>query len=267
MAKEHLNIAIAQMTSSSDVEVNKQAVLEKLDSIASDIDLVFFPENTLSITIAKTDKIKPLELTDPFFKLLKERCTNLGIEIQICTPVIKEGKVYNSSFWISKKGIQDIYDKNHLFKVNLPNQKIDEGKTFTPGDEYATHTFQGWKFGSSICYDLRFSYVYHYYATQSMDVITIPSAFTVKTGRDHWETLQRARAIETQSYIISAAQTGIHVCPTTGEERRSYGHSLVIDPWGNVLLDAGVEDGLYYCQIFKESLRKTKQILPMNRKP
>lgn len=266
MSKSQIRIAVMQMTSSNNAKENQEWILQHLEAMPNDIRLVFFPENALSITIGPEDSLQAYSFEDDFFKQLQKRCLVGGYQIHFCTPIKKDGQVYNSSFWVTSEGIEDVYDKNHLFKVNLPKQKIDESQQFKAGDSKTIHTYKDWQIASTICYDLRFSYLYLNYALENVDVITVPAAFTVRTGRDHWETLLRSRAIETQSFIVAAAQTGTHICAKSGAQRKSYGHSLVIDAWGNVLLDAGVTAGAFYCFIDKTVIEKTKQVLPMIRR-
>lgn len=267
MTKAQVRIAVMQMTSTDDVKANLKWILEQLEAMPNDIRLVFFPENSLSINIGEGDKLKALGLEDEVFAQLQKRCLVGGYQIQFCTPTLRQGQVYNSSFWITAEGVEDIYDKKHLFKVKLPQQEIDESKSFQAGSQLCTHEYKEWHIGSSICYDLRYSDMYLDYAKKGVNVLTVPAAFTVRTGRDHWETLLRARAIETQSFVIAAAQTGTHIHSQTQAERKSYGHSLVIDPWGNVLLDAGTQAGAYYCYLDQEALDKTKAVLPMSWRP
>ncbi|MCO5113508.1 MAG: hypothetical protein M9899_04970 [Bdellovibrionaceae bacterium] len=266
MTQSQVRIAVMQMTSSNDVKRNQEWILHQLEAMPNDIRLVFFPENALSITIAPDDKPKAFTFEDDFFQQLQKRCLVGGYQIHFCTPIQKPDGVYSSSFWVTSEGIQDVYDKNHLFKVKLPQLDIDEGRQFKAGEQSVIHAYKDWKIGSSICYDIRFSYHFLNYALQNVDIITVPAAFTVRTGRDHWETLLRARAIENQCYIIAAAQTGTHVCPKTGAERQSHGQSLVIDAWGNILLDAGKPSGAFYCYLDKDIIQKTKQVLPLARR-
>lgn len=264
MPKSQVRIAVMQMTSSNDPLKNQEWILRHLEAMPNDIRLVFFPENALSITIDEKDPLIAFDLQDEFFKQLQKRCLVGGYQIHFCSPIKKANEVFNSSFWVTSEGIEDVYDKNHLFKVTLPHLEIDEGRQFKAGSSSVIHQYKDWKIGSSICYDIRFSYHYLNYALQGVDMITVPAAFTVRTGRDHWETLLRARAIESQCFIVAAAQTGTHVCEKTGAQRKSHGHSLVIDPWGNIVLEAGQVEGAFYCYIDKDIIQKTRQILPVD---
>jgi len=144
----------------------------------------------------------------------------------------EDGKWYNCHVIIDARGsIRDVYRKIHLFDVDIPGgPRLMESNFTLPGNDVKVCDSPAGKLGLSICYDLRFPDLYQKLRfDKGAQVILVPSAFTVETGRAHWEVLLRARAIETQCYVIAAAQVGAH-----NEKRSSYGHSLVIDPWGAV---------------------------------
>ena len=263
-----IKIGVFQMTSVQSLEANKAWILDQLHSHdLNSLKYIFFPENSLSLKINSTDELDLLNLKDPFISELIELAKTNDLEIQMATAVQNsEGQVYNSSFWITAEGIKSVYHKIHLFKVVLPTKRIDENESFKTGSAPVVHTSKnGLKFGSSICFDLRFPKLYQYYAEQKVDVVTVPSAFIERTGKDHWHVLLRARAIETQAYVVASAQAGLHVCENTHQVRKTWGHSLVVDPWGNVILDAGQEAGLFTCYIDPNFLKKTRAILPLQR--
>jgi predicted amidohydrolase len=263
-----IKIGVFQMTSVQSLEANKAWILDQLHSHdLNSLKYIFFPENSLSLKINSTDTLDLLDLKDPFINELTELAKINDLEIQMATAIKNsEGQVYNSSFWITDQGIKSVYNKIHLFKVILPTKRIDENESFKTGSEPVVHTSKnGLKFGSSICFDLRFPKLYQYYAEQKVDVITVPSAFIERTGKDHWHVLLRARAIETQAYVVASAQAGSHVCERTHQVRKTWGHSLVVDPWGNVILDAGQEAGFFTCYIDPNFLQKTRAILPLER--
>lgn len=146
----------------------------------------------------------------------------------------KHDKIYNSHLIIDDLGeIKAIYRKIHLFKVDIPGGvSLDESITTDPGEDIIVCPSPVGNLGLSTCYDIRFPELYSSLRKKGAEIILIPSAFTVPTGKAHWEVLTRARAIETQCYVIAAAQCGVH-----NERRSSYGHSCVIDPWGKVIVD------------------------------
>ncbi len=260
------------MTSGLSLESNKAWILDQLYSHdLSEYKFLFFPENSLSLKITDSDRLERISMIDPFWDELKTICEANDLEMQISTAIQgvvgkNKGPTLNSSFWITKDGIKSVYNKIHLFKVMLPNKTIDENTTFNAGTSPMIHNSElGLTFGSSICFDLRFPKLYQYYADQNVNVITVPSAFLERTGKDHWHVLLKARAIETQAYVIASAQSGHHVCPNTNQVRHTYGHSLVVDPWGNVILDAGQDSGLFNCYVDIEFLKKTRSAIPMDR--
>lgn len=126
------------------------------------------------------------------------------------------------------------YDKLHLFDVDLPGERHRESDTVVAGARPVQVDLAGWRLGLSICYDLRFPELYRHYARAGCQVLTVPAAFTVPTGQAHWEILLRARAIENQAYVLAAAQGGCHP-----DGRRTWGHSMIIDPWGDILASTG----------------------------
>ncbi|UWQ96416.1 carbon-nitrogen hydrolase family protein [Rhodobacteraceae bacterium M385] len=175
---------------------------------------------------------------DPFVAACQELAAKHGLWIHNgSTPVLApDGRFLNHTTLIDDQGaIRAEYDKVHLFDVQIEGQApIGESKRYAPGDALVMADTPWGGFGLTICYDLRFPYLYRALGQAGASVIFIPSAFTVTTGRAHWETLLRARAIETGAFVIAAAQSGTHT-----DGRETYGHSLAVDPWGRVLADMG----------------------------
>ena len=177
---------------------------------------------------------------DPFIGACREIAARHGLWLHTgSTPVLgPDGRFLNHSTLIDAKGvIVAEYDKIHLFDVTLEGQApIGESKRFAPGTQAVIAQTPWGPMGLSICYDLRFAYLYRAYAQAGAVVMFIPSAFTVPTGQAHWEVLLRARAIETGAFVLAAAQAGHHA-----DGRQTYGHALAVDPWGGVLADLGEE--------------------------
>ena len=150
----------------------------------------------------------------------------------------EDGKLVNRTLLLNPKGeIVARYDKIHLFDVDLPNgDKYRESETYTAGSEAVKVELPFCQLGLSICYDVRHPALYHSLAKAGANVLVVPAAFTVPTGKAHWHVLLRARAIETGSYVIAAAQGGAH-----DSGRETWGHSKVVDPWGKVIAEAGVD--------------------------
>ena len=174
--------------------------------------------------------------------------------------LVGDGKVANRGFVIDRNGnIQARYDKIHLFDVDLPTgESWRESAVYRAGERavVVNGTPVG-KLGLTICYDLRFPMLFARIAEADADVIAVPAAFTVPTGNAHWHTLLRARAIEAGLYVVAAAQVGRHE-----DGRTTFGHSLVVDPWGEVLLDMGEEVGLGFADIDLSRISEVRSRIP-----
>jgi len=172
----------------------------------------------------------------------------------------EDGKVANRGFVIDRAGkIQARYDKMHLFDVDLPTgESWRESNTYRAGEHpvVVNGTPVG-KLGLTICYDLRFPMLFARIAEADADVIAVPAAFTVPTGKAHWHTLLRARAIEAGLYVVAAAQVGRHE-----DGRSTFGHSLVIDPWGEVLLDMGEDTGIGFADVELSKISEVRSRIP-----
>jgi predicted amidohydrolase len=151
------------------------------------------------------------------------------------------------------------YDKIHMFDVALATgESWRESAAYAPGEKVATADTPLGRLGLTVCYDLRFPALFEALGRQSCDIIAIPAAFTVPTGQAHWHVLQRARAIEASAFVVAAAQVGLHE-----DGRRTYGHSLVVDPWGEVLLDMGGDEaGLGFAEIDLARIAEVRAQLP-----
>jgi deaminated glutathione amidase len=177
------------------------------------------------------------EENDIFLAAMRELAKELSVTLHIGSLALRQGdKLVNRAFIIDKTGqISAKYDKIHLYDVDLPNgESWRESKSYSAGSKAVLASTDQAKIGLSICYDLRFPMLYQALAKAGAQILTAPACFTQLTGEAHWHVLQRARAIETGSFMISAAQIGVHE-----DGRQTYGHSMIIDPWGRVLVDAG----------------------------
>jgi len=196
---------------------------------------------------------------------LAEASKDAGIWIHIGSiPVLHEsnGKLANRTLVIAPDGqIRARYDKMHLFDVDLSSgESWRESSAYAGGDgAVAVETPLG-PMGLSICYDIRFPRLYAALIGTAADAIAVPAAFTVPTGNAHWHTLLRARAIEAEAFVIAAAQSGSHE-----DGRQTYGHSLVIDPWGEVLLDMGEGEGLEIVDLDLNRLKEVRAQIPVHK--
>lgn len=192
------------------------------------------------------EAIRPEE-SDPMLAAIRDFAWAKKVHFHLGSLAVKDGdKVANRGFLIGPDGeIIARYSKLHLFDVDLPNgESWRESNTYTAGDCAVVAPLGEAILGMGICYDLRFAYLFRALAEAGADILTAPACFTKQTGEAHWTVLQRARAIETGSFMISAAQGGQHE-----DGRETFGHSIIVDPWGRVLAEAGDEPGPVYATI------------------
>jgi predicted amidohydrolase len=178
-----------------------------------------------------------------------------------------DGKVLNRSYNFDPQGKEiALYDKMNLFAVDLSkhpsNTVVDEARVYTAGKTPKMIDLDDFKIGLAICFDLRFPELFRSYSYTGANVLSVSSAFTVPTGKAHWHTLLRARAIENQSYVIASAQWGQH-----NDKLSTFGHSLVIDPWGEVLVDAGEGEKIVFAELSLEKLQAVRARLNVLRNP
>lgn len=284
--QENLGIAIVQMTSVDSLTTNLQTlesifkIIEKSDFRTVDSeksmdntkkskpDLICFPENCLYMRIKESDPIEGFTLNHSCFLWLGEWAKKLQIQIHLGSiPLIIDGKLYNSSLWIKSDGFLQVgYQKIHLFDIELEGQRaIRESDVFQRGQRPHVYQLKNWKIGESICYDLRFSELYSHYAYEGVDLILVPSAFLPETGRAHWEVLLRARAIESQAYVVASAQGGQHLSVIYPQlVRKTYGNSLIVNPWGEVELNLDLHSKIQFHTLKKESISKVRKQIPMS---
>jgi predicted amidohydrolase len=213
-------------------------------------DFIATPENT---NLMAPDGGAKLELTwpeekDPALPAFQRLAEELGTWLLIGSLAIKvsDTQTANRSFLIDPRGaIAARYDKIHLFDVDLPSgEQYRESRTVAGGAAAVTAGLPWGRIGLSVCYDLRFPQLYRALARAGAVVLTVPSAFTETTGKAHWHVLLRARAIENGAFVIAPAQGGIHA-----NGRRTYGHSLIVSPWGEILAEAGMDPGIIVAEI------------------
>ena len=220
-------------------------------------ELVATPEMTTQLDRRRTSPI-PAEADTlvPFRGLASE----LGIHILLgSTPVPDEGKLRNQSVLLSPSGISARYSKMHLFDVDVSEtESWRESATYRAGDAPVVAEVGDVRLGLTICYDLRFSELFRHYARAGCQLIAVPAAFTVPTGEAHWHVLLRARAIETGAFILAPAQGGVHE-----DGRGTYGHSLVVDPWGGVMAElAHDEPGILLADLDLSRVADARRRIP-----
>jgi deaminated glutathione amidase len=256
--------ACVQLRSTDDVLDNMRTAAELIrEAKAKGAAFIATPENTC--LMAPTDGVK-LEKTfaeadDPAIPFFRRLAEELDVWLLIGSLAIKvtPTKTANRSYLFSPHGKQvATYDKIHLFDVDLPSaETYRESKTVAPGDKVVTADLPWGRLGLTICYDLRFPHLYRALAKAGAHFITIPAAFTKTTGQAHWHVLMRARAIETGAFVISPAQGGRHA-----NGRETYGHSLIIAPWGEILGEGGVDPGVILAEIDPAQVESVRARIP-----
>jgi deaminated glutathione amidase len=244
-------VGLIQMRSGLDPAANLAAALELIDQAKeAGADYVLTPEMT-NILAAKRDHLFAnivAEEDDLTLATLREVARKLSIYVHIGSLAIKASaeKAANRSFLIDRKGdVAARYDKIHMFDVDLPgNESYRESNNYRPGELAILADLPWGRLGMTVCYDLRFPALYRALAEAGASFLAIPSAFTRNTGEAHWHVLQRARAIENGCFVFAAAQGGKHE-----NGRETFGHSLVVDPWGRVLAEGGIEPCVVMAEI------------------
>lgn len=265
---DNLNVAVIQLTSTDNISENISQIRSLIQSITLNTDIVFLPENALFFRIKEGSAIPKFNMESPVLNDLQKLSDEANVSIHIGSlPLDRNGKTFSSSvLMIPSESPKIIYDKIHLFDVDMPNRPpIRESDVFSRGETPGIFQFKNWKFGSSICYDVRFSELYNFYATAGAECLLIPSAFLPETGAAHWHVLMRARAIESQSYVIAPAQGGVHT-DKLGNSRRTYGHTIVVDPWGEILAEATTpEPQVLTVTLTKGKIDSIKTKIPMDK--
>lgn len=261
--KSYLAAAL-QMTSVPDLEKNLTQAEELIDlAVRRGAEYITLPENFSFLGDESSKLAQAAEIcssSEKFLKTMAQRyqVTLLGGGYPVPTG---DDRVYNTALLVDPNGnILLRYEKVHLFDVNLPDgNTYQESSTVTSGHQLPSvcKTPNLGILGMSVCYDVRFPELYRHLSQLGAEVITVPAAFTAYTGKDHWQVLLQARAIENTCYVIAPAQTGFH-----NHIRQSHGHAMIVDPWGIVLADAGQDVGMAIAEITPSRLRQVRQQMP-----
>ena len=261
-------IAVLQMTSGIDPEANAQTICKAAEQASKGgASMLFTPEMCGLIDRDRKRAAPHIVPEAENIVLTKSRtaAAQFGIWIVLGSLAVarqnaNDSRFANRTFVIDDKGdIRARYDKIHMFDVDLATgESWRESNAYAPGDQVVTVETPVGRLGLAICYDLRFPALFEALGRAKCDVIAIPAAFTVPTGAAHWQVMQRARAIEATAYVVSAAQVGQHE-----DGRATYGHSLVVDPWGDVKLDMGGEaPGLAFAEVEPARIADIRAQLP-----
>ena len=259
-----LRVAAIQMCSKPDRDRNLESALNLMRQAVKDgAELIALPEN-FSFIGSESEKIKMGEdyTHGPSANFLKKFAMEHGVAVvggSIPLKTSSRSKVSNTCIVFDTSGrAVGRYDKLHLFDVSLDDENtFRESKYIKPGNSAVTVELFGHIMGLSICYDLRFPELYRVLTLRGAEILFVPSAFTLLTGKDHWESLLRARAIENQSYVVAPAQFGRH---TAG--RTSYGRTMILDPWGLILSQCQDKEDFITCEIDFEFLSDIRKRLP-----
>jgi predicted amidohydrolase len=256
-------VAAAQMTSTGDRAGNLDTALRLVDEAAAlGARFVGLPEN-FAFMGRDEDRIVGAEPVDgPTISALRERARARRIFVlagSIAEKVDAPGKTGNTSVLVADDGaIAAVYRKIHLFDVDIPDgARYAESQTVEPGATTVVAETALCRVGLSVCYDLRFPELYRRLADEGAELLCVPAAFTLYTGKDHWEVLLRARAIENLAYLVAPAQWGRH-----SANRITYGHAMVVDPWGVVLARCGDGEGVCVAPFRRDRLAQVRRELP-----
>lgn len=265
-----MRVALLQMTSSDDPAENLGALRDMLRRAKGQgAQIALTPEvcNCVSKDRAHQQAVLRPETEDPVLAGLRAEAAALGLWVLAGSLALKadppETRFVNRSCLIGPDGcIAARYDKMHMFDVQVSEtETYRESSGYAPGDRAVLARTPLATLGLSICYDLRFAYLYRALAQAGAQVLTVPAAFSPGTGPAHWQPLLQARAIETGCFVLAPAQTGIHAA-TAGRARKTYGHSMAIAPWGEVLLDAGTDPGVFCVDIDLGAVAEARRKVP-----
>ncbi|MEM9864897.1 MAG: carbon-nitrogen hydrolase family protein [Myxococcota bacterium] len=262
-------IAVTQMTSNDEVDKNLAAVERNLRrSAEGGAALAVVPE-CFAYMAREGEYVSIAESLDEGGPIL-ERCRTMAKTFRL--EVIyggfwekgADGRVRNTSLHMRADGsIAAAYQKIHLFDVDLPDgTKLCESAIVEGGEQAVVTESAAGRIGMTICYDVRFGALYDALALAGAQILTVPAAFTLMTGKDHWEVLLRARAIEQQCYVAAAAQVGHHRYADGTGERHSWGHAMIVDPWGVVIAQCGAGEGVALAEIDLPALASIRRQLP-----
>lgn len=261
-----MRVAVLQMRSGIDPAANARALVAGMEAAAAGgARILFTPEMTglLDRDRGRSAGSITREEDDPVLAAARAAAARLGLWVELGSLALRPGgeepRYVNRGFLIDDAGaIRTRYDKLHLFDVDLPTgESWRESSAYRPGAGAVVADTPAGRLGLTICYDMRFPDLYRALSDAGAEILVVPAAFTVPTGRAHWHVLLRARAIEAGCFVIAAAQAGRHE-----DGRETYGHSLVVDPWGEVLLDMGEEPGIGFAEIDLDRLRDVRARIP-----
>ncbi|MDG1738375.1 MAG: carbon-nitrogen hydrolase family protein [Paracoccaceae bacterium] len=265
-----MKTALIQLNSSDNPDDNLLQILGYLsEAVKSGAEFCLTPEVSNCVSTSREHQISVLkhEADDETLKAVRDFAAAHSVWVLIGSLALKtddqDGRFANRSFLIDPTGaITAKYDKIHMFDVQVsPEETYHESAGYRPGTESILAQTPIGMIGLTVCYDVRFPHLYRDLAKAGAEILTVPSAFSPATGATHWAPLLKARAIENGCYVLAPAQTGKHVA-SKGKSRSTFGHSMVVDPWGSVVLDAGTEVGVHIIDLDLQSVSQTRKRVP-----
>ena len=264
-----MKVAALQLCASDDPVANLALTLSMVQRAAeAGAQFIATPEvtNCVSSSRRRQNEVLALQEDDQTLAAMCAAAARFGVWISVGSLALKlpdDDRFTNRSFMIDPSGqIIAQYDKIHMFDVTLSEtEQYRESDGYRAGDHAVIADTAFGKIGMTICYDIRFPHLYRGLAKSGASILLIPAAFAQPTGRAHWEVLLRARAIETGCFVIAAAQTGEHQT-TQGRPRKTYGHSMIVSPWGEILADAGEDQGIIYADLDLSLVESTRARVP-----
>jgi len=263
-APSTFKVGLIQMRSGLEPQANLAAALTGIDEAKrAGADYVQTPEMTNILALKREQLFANIvdEEADPTLATLREVARKLAMFVHIGSLAVKASpdRAANRSFLIDRKGdIAARYDKIHMFDVDLAGgESYRESNNYRPGEIAVVADLPWGRLGMTVCYDLRFPALYRALAEAGASFLAVPSAFTKQTGEAHWHTLQRARAIENTCYVLAAAQGGRHE-----NGRDTFGHSLVVDPWGKIVAEGGTDPGVVMAEIDPAAIAAARAKIP-----
>ena len=264
-----MKIAALQLCASDDPVANLALTLSMVRQAAeAGAKFIATPEvsNCVSSSRRRQNEVLALQEDDETLAAMCAAAARFGVWISVGSLALKlpdDDRFINRSFMIDPSGqIVAQYDKIHMFDVTLSEtEQYRESDGYRAGDHAVIADTAFGKIGMTICYDIRFPHLYRGLAKSGASILLIPAAFAQPTGRAHWEVLLRARAIETGCFVIAAAQTGEHQT-SQGRPRKTYGHSMIVSPWGEILADAGEDQGIIYADLDLSLVESTRARVP-----
>jgi len=262
--KQIFKVACIQLNSRQSISKNLVHTKRFINKACNKgVDFILTPEVSNIVSLSKHHLLKNtyLEDKDPFLNEIKLLAKERSVWILLGSIIIKnkKNKLYNRSYLINSSGkVVCKYDKIHMFDVDISKgESYKESTIFTKGKKLVTAKLPWGQLGMSICYDLRFPSLYRKLCSRGANIISIPAAFTRPTGKAHWHTLIKARAIENSSFVLAPAQCGIH-----SSSRKTYGHSLIVSPWGEIIAEMTGKPGIMVANIDMSHISKVRKMIP-----